>query len=103
MGAATPERDAIGSRAIASRGDVALRLHRPKVGLLAAWGRYPIVLADTLKRRGYHVVGLGITEHADPSLADYCDDFAWVGLSKLGRAIRYFRGHGVRDATMAGK
>jgi DUF1009 family protein len=103
MGAATPEREGIESRAIAPRGEVAPRLHRPKVGLLAGWGRFPIVLAETLTRRGYHVTGLGIKDHADPALADCCDDFAWVGLSKLGRAIRYFRRHNVRDATMAGK
>jgi DUF1009 family protein len=71
--------------------------------LLAGWGRFPIVLADTLRGQGYYVCGLGIKEHADGSLAEHCDDFAWVGLSKLGRAIRYFRGHGVRDATLAGK
>jgi UDP-2,3-diacylglucosamine hydrolase len=103
MGAATPKREAIGSRPIAPREERSLRLHRPKVGLLAGWGRFPIVLAETLKRRGYHVVGLGIKEHADPALADRCDEFAWVGLSKLGRAIRYFRRHDVRDVTMAGK
>jgi hypothetical protein len=36
-------------------------------------------------------------------LATLCDDFQWVGLAKLGRAISYFRRHGVRDVTMAGK
>jgi hypothetical protein len=71
--------------------------------LLAGWGRFPVALAEALRRRGYHVCGLAIKDHADPALAECCDEFAWVGLSKLGRAIRYFRRHGVREATMAGK
>jgi UDP-2,3-diacylglucosamine hydrolase len=87
----------------AQRHETQLRLHCPKVGLLAGWGRFPVALAETLQRRGFHVCGLGIEDHADPALTDWCDDFAWVGLSKLGRAIRFFRRHGVRDATMAGK
>ena len=85
------------------RGTAELRLHRPKIGLLAGWGRFPILLAQTLRRQGFHVSGLGIREHADPALADDCDDFGWVGLAKLGAAIRYFRRHEIRDATMAGK
>ncbi len=80
-----------------------VQLHRPKIGLLAGWGRFPLTVAAALKRQGCHVCGLGIKDHADPALAAACDDFAWVGLSKLGHAIRYFRRHGVREATMAGK
>jgi DUF1009 family protein len=44
-----------------------------------------------------------VKDHADPVLRDLCDDFSWVGLGKLGSAIRFFRIHGVREATMSGK
>ncbi|REJ68502.1 MAG: LpxI family protein [Planctomycetota bacterium] len=74
-----------------------------RIGLLAAWGRYPIVVAEELKRQGHQVYCLGITGLADPSLADICDDFQPIGCAKLGAQIRYFRRHGVRRATMAGK
>lgn len=80
-----------------------VRLHRPRIGLVAGWGRFPIVLAESLRRRGYDVCCLGIKNHADAVLAQICDDFAWVGLSKLGRAIRHFRRHDIREATLAGK
>jgi hypothetical protein len=46
---------------------------------------------------------LGIAGQADAALADLCDDFRWVGLAKLGQAIRYFKSHGVTRAMMAGK
>ncbi len=74
-----------------------------KVGLLAGWGRYPQVVAETLREQGYQVYCLGVKDHIDPALADVCHDFRTIGLGKLGAAIRYFRRHGVVQATMAGK
>lgn len=74
-----------------------------RVGLLAGWGRYPIVIAESLRRQGFEVYCLGVKGHADPALRELCADFDWVGLAKLGRAIRYFRRHNVRRTMMAGK
>jgi len=73
------------------------------VGLLAGWGRFPLAVAEALSARGYRVSGLGIRHHADPALAERCADFGWVGLARLGSAIRYFRRRGVSVAMMAGK
>ncbi len=79
-------------------------IHSPqRVGLLAGWGRYPIVVAESLKASGAFVACLGVKDHADPALADLCDEFSWIGLAKLGRAIRFFHRHEVHRATMAGK
>jgi len=76
---------------------------RPRIGLLAGWGRFPITVAKALKAQGYYVSCLAVVDHADPVLKEICDDFSWQGLAKLGRAIRYFRRRGIHDATMAGK
>lgn len=73
------------------------------IGLLAGWGRYPIVVAETLRRRGYRVICLGVRDHADPQLAQICDEFSWIGLGTIGRAIRHFRRRNVRRAVLAGK
>ena len=74
-----------------------------RIGLIAGWGRYPIVVAEALRRSGHEVYCLGVKDHADPSWRTICDGFAWMGLARIGRAIRFFRRHGCRDATMAGK
>lgn len=73
------------------------------IGLLAAWGRYPIVVAQELKRQGYRVVCTAVRDHADPALAEYCDEFYWVGMGSIGGMIRRFRQHGAQRAVMAGK
>ncbi len=74
-----------------------------KVGLIAAWGEYPLLLARAYRREGYRVYCLGVAGHASSQLAEECDNFRWIGLCKLGGAIRYFHRHGVTKATMAGK
>jgi DUF1009 family protein len=74
-----------------------------RIGLLAGWGRFPIVVAENLRRQGYETYCLGVKGHADAALANVCTDFDWVGLGKLGRVVRYFRGHDVCDMVMAGK
>ncbi len=74
-----------------------------RVGLIAGWGRYPLLIARALRRQGREIYCLGVPGHADPKLADLCRDFRYCGVAKFGRACRYFRRHGVTQATMAGK
>jgi UDP-2,3-diacylglucosamine hydrolase len=73
------------------------------IGLLAAWGRYPVLVAEALRRQNYHVSCIGVADLADPNLASICQDFQWLGWGRLGGAIRFFRRCGVEQATMAGK
>lgn len=73
------------------------------IGLLAGWGDFPFAVARALRKQGRAVYGVGIYDHADPRLADYCNDFGWIGIGGIGRAIRYFRRWGVSEAIMAGK
>jgi DUF1009 family protein len=70
---------------------------------MAGWGRYPIVIAEALRRQGYETYCLGVADHADPKLAEVCHEFQWSGLAKFGSAIRYFKRRGVTEAMMAGK
>lgn len=74
-----------------------------KIGLLAGWGRYPLVVAQTLRSQGHQVYCLAIEDHADPALRELCHHWRPQGVAKLGAAIRYFHRHGVTQATMAGK
>jgi UDP-2,3-diacylglucosamine hydrolase len=77
--------------------------NRRAIGLIAGWGDFPRAVAKALKRQDHQVFCLGIRDHADPGLAEICDDFRFVGIAKLGAHIRHFRRLGIRRATMAGK
>ena len=73
------------------------------IGLLAGWGEFPFAVARALRNQGRRIAGVGILDHADPALADLCDEFGWIGIGGIGKAIRHFRRWGVTQATMAGK
>ena len=75
----------------------------PRIGMMAGWGRYPLVVAEALRRQGSEVYCLGVAGQADPKLADICRDFRWSGIARFGAAVRYFKRHAVRDVIMAGK
>jgi DUF1009 family protein len=74
-----------------------------RLGLIAGWGRFPLVVADALVRQGYEVYCLGVKDHADPALSQLCHQFQPIGVARLGEAFRFFRRHGIVRATMAGK
>ena len=78
-------------------------VNRKTVGLLAGWGRLPLVVAEAMRQHDHRIVGVGIRDHADPKLADLCDQFTWIGIGGIGKAIRHFRRWGVSQASMAGK
>jgi DUF1009 family protein len=76
---------------------------RPAIGLLAGSGRFPILFAEAARRQGLRVACVGIRYEAHESLADLCDSFQVVGVSKLGGMIRAFKRKGVGRVVMAGK
>ena len=60
-----------------------------RIGLVAAWGRYPVLVAELLKAQGFDTYCLGVAGHADrAALEPVVVDFRWIGLGKLGGAIR---------------
>lgn len=81
---------------------IARDLSRP-VGLVAGWGRFPILVAQSLVARKVPVVCVAITDHADQHLEYLCDHVLWSGVGRLGAHVRYFRKFGVQKVTMAGK
>jgi DUF1009 family protein len=75
----------------------------PPIGLIAGWGRYPVVIAQALKAAGHAVHCVGLKNHADPQLQEICDGYCASGVAQMGRHIGFFRRRGITQATMAGK
>jgi DUF1009 family protein len=73
------------------------------IGLLAGYGQFPVVFAQSARKLGLHVVCVGITEEAGPELKELVDHFYWSGPAQLGKMINRFKKHGVKNVVMAGK
>ncbi|MBI1832586.1 MAG: LpxI family protein [Planctomycetes bacterium] len=80
-----------------------MKFDRPPIGLLAGWGRFPILFAQKARQLGLPVVCVGISDEASPELEPIVDRFYWAGMAKLGRMIRCFKYEGVEKIVMAGK
>lgn len=87
----------------ASRPDDLAPLDGETIGILAGWGRYPVVVAEAIRRRGGRTAILAIRDHADAALEPLADIHGHVGVAEIGAAVEFFRRAGARRATMAGK
>ena len=74
-----------------------------KVGLVAGWGRFPVVVAQALVNQDYEVSCAAIRGHADPVLKKICHRHRVFGMGRMGAQVRFLRNAGVKQAAMAGK
>ena len=88
---------------MSSSGADDIRLDGEMIGILAGWGRFPVAVAEAVRRRGGRTAILSIRNHADAALEPLADVHGHVGVAEIGAAIDFFRRHGARRATMAGK
>ena len=73
------------------------------IGLIAGYGRFPLLYAQNLKAQGYRIFCAAIREETDPVVVEVADDWRWLRLGQLGKLIDAFREAGVTEAVMAGK
>ena len=76
---------------------------RKRVGLLAGNGRFPIAVANMVRRQGHFVYGVGIQGMYSEELPEVCDEFDSNPLGRVGRAIRLFKQADIEHVVMAGK
>ena len=73
------------------------------LGLVAGWGKFPLIVAKRLTEQGYRVHCAAIRNHADPQLESVCTSYRVFGIGRMGAQTRFLRRAGVDQATMAGK
>lgn len=74
-----------------------------RIGLIAGWGRFPLLVADALRAQGREVVVVAIKGEADPALREHADAFHWTGLIQVGRMVELLKAEGCTTCVMAGK
>lgn len=72
------------------------------IGIMAGSGKFPFMIAENAKAKGFRVVVCGFENNTDPTLAKACDAFIMLGLGQLGSLIRFFKEQNVTKACMAG-
>lgn len=73
------------------------------VGLIAGNGRFPLLIAQEMRKEGYEVASCAILGEADSRIEQLSRRTLWVKLGELGKVIDFFSQEGVTEALLAGK
>jgi len=73
------------------------------LGLIAGGGRLPFLVAAGAKQAGLKVICVGLSDNAEPSLANEVDVFYNVALARPGTWIRKLKRHSVTRTIMVGR
>ena len=77
---------------------------KEKLGLIAGNGKFPFLVIDAARARGYEVVVAAIKEETFPEIeAHGAASVYWLSLGELSKLIEMFQREGVRRAVMAGQ
>ncbi len=75
---------------------------RERIGIIAGSGRFPILFAETARRRGVDVVAVAHRGETAPELVHHVDAITWVQPGQLQAVIDALRAHGVTRTVMVG-
>ena len=73
------------------------------VGLIAAGGRLPLLVAEGMRRQGHSVCCLGLAGQYPPELTELCAKFREVGVLRVTKWASAFQDMHVRYAVMVGR
>jgi DUF1009 family protein len=75
-----------------------------RLGLIAGNGKFPFLVLDAARAKGYEVVVAAIREEADPAIENRgAVAVHWLSLGELSKLIETFKAAGVSEAIMAGQ
>jgi len=73
-----------------------------RIGLIAGSGRFPVLFAETARRRGVEVFAVAHRGETDPELERVVAGIAWIFPGELDAMIGALRASAVRRAVMVG-
>ena len=74
-----------------------------RIGLVAGYGKLPIIFSKVAKSKGDTVIGLGIKGITSDELEDYVDKMHWVEWGKLQKALLLVATERIKEIIMLGK
>ncbi|HUT84349.1 MAG TPA: UDP-2,3-diacylglucosamine diphosphatase LpxI [Thermodesulfobacteriota bacterium] len=72
------------------------------IGLIAGNGRFPLLLAQTVKKQGRNIVAVAHEGQTLSEISQYVDKLLWIKVGQLSRMISFFKEHAVKEVVLAG-
>jgi len=77
---------------------------KPKLGLIAGNGKFPLLVLDAARAQGFDVIVAAINEETSLEIQDHgAAAVFWLSLGELSKLIDSFKQQNVRRAVMAGQ
>ena len=73
-----------------------------RIGLIAGSGRFPVLFAETARRRGVEVVAVAHRGETAPELEHVVGGITWIRAGELEAMIQALRAAGVRRTVLVG-
>jgi len=73
------------------------------IGVVAGAGKLPIIFADTAKRRGDRVIGIGIKGVTSNEIESHVDKFVWFELAAMQKMIFSLLSNRINKIVLLGK
>lgn len=73
------------------------------LGIIAGNGRFPSLVAEEARKKGFALAICALEKEADPGLKRGAEFFTWVKLGELKKVAHFFKKAGTGEAVMAGK
>ncbi|PIP67505.1 MAG: DUF1009 domain-containing protein [Candidatus Omnitrophica bacterium CG_4_9_14_0_2_um_filter_42_8] len=74
-----------------------------RIGLLAGNGRFPIIFAESARKKGVEVIAIGINEETSEELEKFVNKIYWLGAGELEKLLGILKEENIRSIVMAGQ
>lgn len=74
-----------------------------RLGLIAGNRRFPILFAQEARKKGLHIVAVGIKGETSRALARYVNTLHWLRLRDFNKMFEVFEASGIKRVVMAGQ
>lgn len=72
------------------------------LGLIAGGGQFPLFLCQKLQADQRPIYIVAHKGESDPVLADYAQAITWISVGQIGRMLKFFQQHAVREICFLG-
>ncbi len=76
---------------------------RPRYGIIAGNGRFPLLALQAAKHEAHEVVVIAIENEASPEIAQHAASLHWINIGQLGKLIDILKREQVCEVMMAGQ
>ena len=74
-----------------------------RIGLIAGNGRFPIIFAESARKKGVEIIAIGINEETSRELEKFVNKIYWLGAGELENLLKILKQENIRSIVMAGQ